>query len=164
MITFEPHPLRFFTGRKTPPFITLYAQRAELIAHLGVDYLLSLEFNQDLAQMPPEEFVRRVLLDHLRVRELIIGHDYAFGKGRQGNYELLRTLGADWGFAVEQMAAVMVDEVLVSSTRIRDLVEVGDVWAVRPLRPFLSRFRHGDSRSNRGGRLPGFSYGQPSTH
>lgn len=157
VVTFEPHPLRFFTGRKTPPFITLYEQRAELIADLGADYLLCLEFNQALALMPPEEFVRQVLVEHLQVRELIIGHDYAFGKGRQGNYELLCKLGADWGFSVEQMAAVTVDDVLVSSTRIRDLVEAGDVWAARPL---LGRFYrvsgtviHGQ---NRGGRLLGF--------
>lgn len=157
VVTFEPHPLRFFTGRKTPPFITLYEQRAELIADLGADYLLCLEFNQALALMPPEEFVRQVLVEHLQVRELIIGHDYAFGKGRQGNYELLCKLGTDWGFSVEQMAAVTVDDVLVSSTRIRDLVEAGDVWAARPL---LGRFYrvsgtviHGQ---NRGGRLLGF--------
>lgn len=157
VVTFEPHPLRFFTGRKTPPFITLYEQRAELIADLGAEYLLCLEFNQALAEMPPEEFVRQVLVEHLHVRELIIGHDYAFGKGRQGNYDLLRELGQAWGFSVEQMSAVMVDGVLVSSTRIRDLVESGDVWAARPL---LGRFYrvsgaviHGQ---NRGGRLLGF--------
>ncbi|GAB6111558.1 bifunctional riboflavin kinase/FAD synthetase [Desulfomicrobium escambiense] len=157
VITFEPHPLRFFTGKKTPPFITLYEQRAELIKALGIDHLLCLEFNQELASMDPAEFVRRILVEGLQVRELVIGYDYAFGKGRAGNYGLLTVLGKQWGFGVEQLEPVMVDQAIVSSTRIRDLVEAGDVWAAKPL---LGRFYrvsgavvHGQ---NRGGRLLGF--------
>ncbi|NCD26436.1 MAG: bifunctional riboflavin kinase/FAD synthetase [Deltaproteobacteria bacterium] len=157
VITFEPHPLRFFTGRKTPPFITLPEQKTELITQLGIDHLLCLEFNAALAAMPPEEFVRRILVGGLRVRELIIGYDYAFGKGRSGNYALLGRLGQELGFEVEQLEPVLMDQTIVSSTRIRDLVEAGDVWAARPL---LGRFYrvsgtvvHGQ---NRGGRLLGF--------
>lgn len=157
VITFEPHPLRFFTGKKTPPFITLYEQRSELIRALGIDHLLCLEFNQELASMSPEDFVRRILVEGLHVRELVIGYDYAFGKGRGGNYSLLTRLGQQWGFGVEQLEPVMVDQAIVSSTRIRDLVEAGDVWAAKPL---LGRFYrvsgtvvHGQ---NRGGRLLGF--------
>jgi riboflavin kinase / FMN adenylyltransferase len=103
VITFEPHPLRFFTGKKTPPFITLYEQRAELIRSLGIDHLLCLEFNQDLASMSPEDFVRSILVEGLHVKELVIGYDYAFGKGRGGNYALLTQLGQRWGFGVEQL-------------------------------------------------------------
>lgn len=157
VVTFEPHPLRFFTGKKTPPFITLYEQRAELIKALGIDHLLCLEFNQGMADMVPEEFVRRILVDGLKIRELVIGYDYAFGKGRAGNYGLLKELGQKCGFGVEQLEPVMVDQAIVSSTRIRDLVEAGDVWAAKPL---LGRFYrvagtvvHGQ---NRGGRLLGF--------
>ena len=157
VITFEPHPLRFFTGKKTPPFITLYEQRAELIRSLGIDHLLCLEFNQDLASMSPEDFVRRILVEGLHIKELVIGYDYAFGKGRRGNYALLSQLGKQWAFGVEQLEPVMVDQAIVSSTRIRDLVEAGDVWAAKPL---LGRFYrvtgtvvHGQ---NRGGRLLGF--------
>lgn len=157
VITFDPHPLRFFTGRKTPPFITLSQQRAELIGRLGIDNLLCLEFNQALASMDPEDFVRNILVDGLHTRELVIGYDYAFGKGRGGNYALLSVLGQRWGFSVEQLAPVMVDQAIVSSTRIRDLVEAGDVWGAKPL---LGRFYrvsgtvvHGQ---NRGGRLLGF--------
>ena len=61
VITFEPHPLRFFTGKKTPPFITLPKQRSELIKACGIDHLLCLEFNQELANMRPEDFVSRIL-------------------------------------------------------------------------------------------------------
>lgn len=107
--------------------------------------------------MSPEDFVRRILVEGLHVRELVIGYDYAFGKGRGGNYSLLTRLGQQWGFGVEQLEPVMVDQAIVSSTRIRDLVEAGDVWAAKPL---LGRFYrvsgtvvHGQ---NRGGRLLGF--------
>lgn len=157
VITFEPHPLRFFTGRKTPPFITLYDQKAELIGALGVDVLLCLEFNAEMASMTAEDFVRRILVDGVHARELFIGYDYAFGKGRSGNFALLSTLGAAQGFHVEQLEPVLVGQAVVSSTRIRDLVEAGDVWGARPL---LGRFYrvsgtvvHGQ---NRGGRLLGF--------
>lgn len=157
VITFEPHPLRFFTGKKTPPFITLHEHRAELIRALGIDHLLCLEFNQTLAEMSPEDFVRRILVDGLRVRELVIGYDYAFGKGRRGNHALLSQLGREWGFAVEQMEPVMVDQAIVSSTRIRDLVEAGDVWRARAL---LGRFYRVSGTvirgQDRGGRLLGF--------
>jgi riboflavin kinase/FMN adenylyltransferase len=157
VITFEPHPLRFFTGRKTPPFITLHPHRVELIRSLGIDHLLCLEFNQELASMSPEDFVRRILVEGLHTRELIIGYDYAFGKGRKGNYSLLTALGQEWGFAVEQMEPVMVDQAIVSSTRIRDLVEAGDVWGARTL---LGRFYRVSGQvvhgQNRGGRLLGF--------
>lgn len=157
VITFEPHPLRFFTGKKTPPFITLPRQRTKLIKALGIDHILCLEFNQQLATMTPEDFVHSILVQGLHVRELIIGYDYALGKGRQGNFNLLRTLGAKWGFAVEQLKPIMIDQAIVSSTRIRDLVEAGDVWGARNL---LGRFYrvsgtviHGQ---NRGARLLGF--------
>lgn len=160
VITFEPHPLRFFTGKKTPPFITMPDHKAELIGGLGIDHLLCLEFNQPLASMAPEDFVRRILVEGLNVRELVIGYDYAFGKGRAGNYALLSVLGKQWGFGVEQLEPVLVDQAVVSSTRIRDLVEAGDVWAVRPL---LGRFYrvagtvvHGQDR----GAAAGLSHGQ----
>lgn len=157
VITFEPHPLRFFTGKKTPPFITMQEQKAELISRLGIDYLLCLEFNAVLASMPPKDFVRQILVEGLHTRELVIGYDYAFGKGRGGNYALLSNLGKEWGFSVEQLDPVLVDQAIVSSTRIRDMVEDGDVWNARQL---LGRFYrvsgtvvHGQ---NRGGRLLGF--------
>ena len=157
VVTFEPHPLRFFTGRKTPPFITSPACKAEFISQLDIDYLLSLEFNASLASMSPEDFVRNILVEKLRVRDLIIGYDYAFGQGRRGNYTLLSALGHQLGFAVEQLEPVLMDRAIVSSTRIRHLVEAGDVWAARPL---LGRFYRVSGRvvpgQNRGGRLLGF--------
>lgn len=157
VVTFHPHPVRFFTGKPQPPFITTPAQKARCIAALGVDALLTLTFDQALAAMPPERFVEEVLVGQLRVRRLFIGYDYAFGKGRAGNHELLARLGERLGFSVEQLPPVLVDGVVVSSTRIRDLLLAGEVWGARAL---LGRFHCVEGTvvpgHRRGGALLGF--------
>jgi len=157
VVTFHPHPLRFFTGKNQPPFITTPAQKARCIEALGVDALLTLPFDRTLASMPPETFVEQVLVDGLHVRELFIGYDYAFGRGRAGNYDVLRRLGEGFGFIVHQLPPVLVDGVIVSSTRIRDLLVAGDVWAARSL---LGRFHCVEGTvvpgHRRGGALLGF--------
>ncbi len=136
-ITFDPHPMRVLTSNKTPPFITLTPQKLQLIDSLGIDYTLCMPFTRKLASLEPEEFVFKYLVEMLKLKELIIGYDYAFGKGRKGNYNLLKVLGRKYDFRVDQFPPVMVDGAIVSSTRIRDLVEEGRVWDVRPL---LGRF------------------------
>ena len=157
VMTFDPHPLRVFSKAKNPPFITLLEQKLELIEGLGIDYVFCVEFTRDLAALAPEEFVRRYLVEALSVRRLVIGYDYAFGKGRVGGYELLRDQGAMHGFDVEQLAPVILGDDIVSSTRIRKLVEAGNVWEARPLLGRCYRVAgevvHGQ---NRGGRLLGF--------
>lgn len=157
VVTFDPHPLRVLVGAHTPPFITLTAQKMELIASLGLDCALCLEFTKELAALEPEEFVRRYLVDGLRMQEMVIGYDYAFGRNRKGNFALLSELGAKLGFGVEQVGPVLVQDAVVSSSRIRDMVQAGLVWEVRPL---LGRFYRVEGKvvagRNRGGRLLGF--------
>ena len=136
-ITFDPHPMRILTSKKTPPFITLTPQKLQLIDSMGIDYTLCMPFTRKLASLEPEEFVCQYLVEMLKLKELIIGYDYAFGKGRKGNFNLLKVLGRKYDFRVDQFPPVMVDGAIVSSTRIRDLVEEGRVWDVRPL---LGRF------------------------
>ena len=157
VVTFEPHPMRVLTGRNTPPFITLLDQKLELISTLGVECALVLPFTRALAELPPRDFVKRILVDGLKTRHLAIGYDYAFGKGRAGNYDLLTQLGCEFGFTVERLDPVIINEAVVSSTRIRDLVLAGDVWELPPL---LGRFYQFKGRvvpgAGRGARLLGF--------
>ncbi|WP_045212375.1 bifunctional riboflavin kinase/FAD synthetase [Desulfonatronovibrio magnus] len=157
VMTFDPHPMRVLVDKKSPPFITLTDQKLKLIDEIGVDHTLCIHFNRKLAALEPEDFVRTFLVDNLKVKELIIGYDYAFGKGRKGNFALLRELGLKYGFSVDQFPPVMVDGAIVSSTRIRDLVEEGRVWEVRPL---LGRFYNAEGKvitgQQRGGALLGF--------
>ncbi|QJB56866.1 bifunctional riboflavin kinase/FAD synthetase [Pseudodesulfovibrio sp. zrk46] len=156
VVTFDPHPLRVLRN-DAPPFITLTEQKLELISQYGPEACLLLEFNMEMAKLAPEQFVQKYLIDGLNMKEMIIGYDYHLGKGRAGNFETLSKLGKDRGFTVDRLEPVSIDGAVVSSTRIRDLVQAGKVWPVRPL---LGRFYqvkgevvHG---MNRGGRLLGF--------
>ncbi len=157
VVTFDPHPLRVLSGAHMPPFITLTPQKLELIASLGLDFTLCLEFTKELAKLEPDEFVRNFLVDGLNMREMVVGYNYAFGRNRKGNFALLTELGAQMGFHVEQVGPVLIDDAIVSSSRIRDMVQAGLAWEVRPL---LGRFYRvqGEviSGRNRGGRLLGF--------
>ncbi len=161
VVTFDPHPMRVLVSKKTPPFITLTPQKLELIQELGVDYVLCMPFTKEIAGMEPEDFIREFLVDKLKVRELIVGYDYVFGKNRRGNFALLEKLGREHGFSVDQFLPVMVDGAVVSSTRIRDLVESGRVWEVRPL---LGRFYRVEGRVTYGRRRGGAQLGFPTAN
>ncbi len=157
VVTFDPHPLRVLRDDKNPPFITLTEQKLELISEHGPQVCLLLNFTMDMAKLAPEDFVKKYLLNGLNMKEMIIGYDYHLGKGRAGNFETLTKLGKKHGFTVDRLDPVSLEDAVVSSTRIRDLVQAGKVWAARPL---LGRFYqvkgevvHG---MNRGGRLLGF--------
>jgi len=157
VVTFDPHPLRVLRPEPGLPFITLTEQKLELISQYGPQACLLLHFDMDMARLDPEAFVKRYLVDGLHMKEMIIGYDYHLGKGRSGNFETLVGLGEKYGFTVDRLDPVSIDGAVVSSTRIRDLVQAGSVWQARPL---LGRFYqvmgevvHG---MNRGGRLLGF--------
>ncbi|WP_319542530.1 bifunctional riboflavin kinase/FAD synthetase [uncultured Pseudodesulfovibrio sp.] len=157
VVTFDPHPLRVLRSDKTPPFITLTEQKLELISQHGPQVCLLLEFTMEMAKLSPEDFVKKYLVDGLGMKEMIIGYDYHLGKARAGNFETLSKLGEKYDFTVDRLDPVSIDNAVVSSTRIRDLVQAGTVWPVRSL---LGRFYqikgevvHG---MNRGGKLLGF--------
>lgn len=137
VVTFDPHPMTVLMRHKTPPFITSTSQRLRLMEAQGPNVALVLAFTREMASLEPEEFVKRYLLDGLAMRELVVGYDYAMGKGRKGDYELLSRMGRESGFGVERLDPVIVGGAVVSSTRIRDLVQSGNVWDARPL---LGRF------------------------
>jgi riboflavin kinase/FMN adenylyltransferase len=137
VVTFDPHPMTVLMGQKTPPFITSTRQRLRFIEQQGPNVALVLEFTRQMAAQEPEEFVRHYLVEGLGLRELVLGYDYAMGKGRKGNFELLSAMGQQLGFGVERLDPVIVGGAVVSSTRIRDLIQSGNVWDARPL---LGRF------------------------
>jgi riboflavin kinase/FMN adenylyltransferase len=157
VVTFDPHPMRVLRSDITLPFITLAEQKIDLISKHGPQVCLVLEFTMDMARLTPEEFVRKYLLEGLKMKEMIIGYDYHLGKGRAGDFTTLTELGVKNDFTVDRLDPVSIENAVVSSTRIRDLVQAGKVWPVRSL---LGRFYqikgtvvHG---MNRGGRLLGF--------
>lgn len=125
-VTFAPHPAEVLASRPLPRLL-LPEDRLTLLEVAGADLALLLEFTPEMAAMAPELFVRRVLLERLRMRELILGHDFALGRERAGTPERLARLGAACGFAVRRLDALRVDGAAVSSTRIRALIEQGAV-------------------------------------
>lgn len=152
-LTFDPHPRRVLLGSAAPPAITMLEQKLECIEASGIQVAVVLPFTRELAGREPEDFVREILVEGLCLRHLVIGYDYAFGKGRKGNFELLSALGQKYGFGVERLDPVIINGAVVSSTRIRDMVQAGKVWDVRPL---LGRFHqvrgivaHGQKRGRK---------------
>src|SRR5215210_4731705 len=101
LVTFDPHPLEVVNPGAAPPLLTTGPERLEILAQAPLDYVVILRFDRHLAGLTPEGFVRQVLLERCAVRELVIGHDHGFGRGRSGDVDTLRTLGARLGFAVD---------------------------------------------------------------
>ncbi len=131
--TFNPHPLKFLAPDKAPPLLNTLAEKRRLIAASHVDYLLEIPFTHEFAVMSPEQFIEDILIGRLQVEELVVGYDYAFGKGRRGNAEFLKAYGEKAGFAVHVMQPVSVDGQPYSSTRIRNLIAEGRVAEAIPL-------------------------------
>jgi riboflavin kinase / FMN adenylyltransferase len=127
LVTFEPHPLEVVNPQAAPPLLTTAPERREILAQTPLDYALFLRFDRRLAALSPEEFVRDVLLERCAMRELVIGPDHGFGRGRSGDVETLRRLGASLDFEVDVVSDVIVGDQHVSSSRIRRAVAGGDL-------------------------------------
>lgn len=126
-LTFDPHPTSVLAQDRAPALITTIRRRKELLLALGADRVEVVRFDRAFASLSPNEFVRRVLVESLGARGVVVGPDFRFGKGRAGDAERLRELGAEHGFVVSTVAPVVLDGEVVSSTRIRALLEAGDV-------------------------------------
>lgn len=149
VITFDRHPSRVVAG-KPPESITSLEHRLHLIEAAGVDVCLVLHFDRELASMDAESFARGVLVETLGVEGLVMGYNCRFGRGGEGDGELAGRLGREMGFAVRAVGPLVVGGAAVSSTRIRGLIEAGDVDGAAELlgRPvsLLGTVVHGDSR------------------
>ncbi|PLX83438.1 MAG: riboflavin biosynthesis protein RibF [Desulfuromonas sp.] len=133
VVTFVPHPLKVLMPERAPRLLNTYAEKERLIAASCIDLLVQVPFDETMATCPAAEFVKRVLVDGLRIRHLIVGYDYAFGYRRSGDVELLRRLGDEYGFTVETVQPVCHEGAAFSSTRVRHLLAAGDVSGVVPL-------------------------------
>lgn len=138
LVTFDPHPLEVVNPAAAPPLLTTGPERREALAQTGLDWVVLLRFDRALAALGPEEFVRDVLVAGCGVRELVIGYDHGFGRGRSGDVETLRRLGGQYGFAVDVVGPVDAGGMRVSSTLIRRAVAGGDLDTARRLlgRPY----------------------------
>jgi riboflavin kinase/FMN adenylyltransferase len=126
-ITFDPHPLKVLHPELAPKMIQTVLQREEMIEALGIDALLLIPFTRDFSLTEPEEFVAGFLAKRLAVSEVLLGSHFAFGRGKRGNLELLKALGAASGFVAEGVGEVFHDDRPISSTRIREAILRGDI-------------------------------------
>ena len=141
LVTFDRHHLTVVRPEDAPPLLTTPDEKKEILAQSGLDHVAFLPFTRSLSLYEPEEFVKLVLVDRIRVRELVIGHDHGFGRSRSGDVDTLRRTGRRWGFDVDVVGEVTVGEEPVSSTRVREAVAAGRVEeAARCLgRPYSMR-------------------------
>jgi riboflavin kinase/FMN adenylyltransferase len=156
VITFEPQPNEYFLHGKTPARLTKFREKLLALQQLGVNRILVLRFDTKLAAMTAEDFVKKILVDALNCKFLIVGDDFRFGKDRKGDYTLLNQMAEQYSFILEQLTTFAIAEDRVSSTRIRKALEAGDLVLTEKLlgRPFClsGRVAHGDKR----GRIIGF--------
>ncbi len=156
VVLFEPHPLEYFKGIEAPSRLTRLREKIAHLKTLPVDLVLLLRFGEQLATLEPESFVHQYLVDGLAVRLLVIGDDFRFGKQRRGNFKLLQSLGTEHGFIVNDTATLLNDGKRISSTAIRQALEVGDLDQAKLFlgRPYsvCGRVVRGDGR----GRQIGF--------
>ena len=127
IFTFFPHPRMVVQHDKSLKLIHTLEEKKQLLQRLGVDLLVVQPFNEAFAQLTAEEFVSTILVQHLNVKKVIIGYDHRFGRNRTANINDMRLFGEKYGFAVEEISVQEVDEVSVSSTKIREALNKGDV-------------------------------------
>jgi riboflavin kinase/FMN adenylyltransferase len=164
VIVFEPQPQEFFQPDNVPPRITRWREKFEVLCGYGMDRMVCLRFDAQLAALSPRAFVETVLAQGLGVRHLVMGEDFRFGKGRAGDYALLETLGKEFGFHVDRAETFFLDGKRVSSTWLRQVLAEGDFETARRLlgRPYSlsGRVAHGAKR----GRELGFATANIDLH
>ena len=157
VVTFEPHPLQVIRPERGIKLISTYEQKVEMIALAGIDVLVVIPFSREFAGTSAQTFVEQVLCNTIGVKELVVGYDYAFGRGRQGNIDFLKEQGGLKGFPVTVVEPYYVDGMLVSSSKIRELVSEGRMMDVKKLlgRNYQIRGTVQEGRK-RGGPVVGF--------
>jgi len=125
--TFDPHPLKVVAPEKCPPLILSMEDKKALMEAAGVDYLVLASFTRALAAMAPEDFAKKVIAGALKAREVLVGENFSFGRGRSGSVERLKELGQDLGFSVEAVPPCRSGGSVGSSSRIWALITPGEV-------------------------------------
>jgi riboflavin kinase/FMN adenylyltransferase len=127
VITFEPHPLKVLAPEKFLPLLTPFRKKMMLIEESGIETVLCIEFSLTFSQISPVEFIQTILVEKARVKKVIIGYNYHFGKGQRGDAQALEEAGKVFDFEVEVVEPLRVGQTIVSSSKIRALIQRGEV-------------------------------------
>lgn len=139
VITFDPHPKMIIHPDRTPFYlITTLEEKIELIGKQGLDALVLIPFSLEFAKTSAADFICGILWEKLQSKKIFIGHDYSFGRGKEGNESLLKDFGTRLGFSVEVINAYNIGDIIISSTRVRNAILDGDVKTAAALlgRPY----------------------------
>ncbi len=127
VITFDPHPVRVVAPGKGLKILTPFEDKAELISKMGIDVILCIHFTLEFASLSPDDFINDIIVNKIKARHVLVGHNYRFGKGKGGTTELLRRRGIKHGFGFNVVRNVKRGGFSVSSSRIRESILNGDV-------------------------------------
>src|ERR1700704_483563 len=138
VITFDPHPRALLHPESAPPLLQTFDQKIEALGVLGIEQTIVIHFDQEFAQIRAEDFLRAVISERLHAREVYLGCGFAFGHGREGNIELLRTVSQSLGFFADEVPELRLRGRRISSSRIRELLQQGRVNTARRMlgRPY----------------------------
>lgn len=138
VITFEPHPRALLHPESAPPLLQTFDQKIEALGVLGIEQTIVIHFDENFAQIRAEDFLRDFIADRLHAKEVYLGCGFAFGHGREGNIDLLRTVSQSLGFFADEVTELRLRGRRVSSSRIRELLQQGRVGIARRMlgRPY----------------------------
>ncbi|SHG93760.1 bifunctional riboflavin kinase/FAD synthetase [Tepidibacter thalassicus] len=136
LFTFSNHPINFFTDNSLKNLMTV-EDKYNFIKNMGIDIVLLIPFNESIIKLTPDEYVKEILIKRLKAKELVVGHDFKFGKNRGGDINFLKKIGQIYNFNVNVVRPVKIENIRVSSTFIRTLLEKGNVGKVKK---FLGRY------------------------
>jgi riboflavin kinase/FMN adenylyltransferase len=128
LLTYWPHPrLVLQPNSNSLRLLSTFSEKINLLREMGIDHLIILPFTEEFSQMSSEEFIGKILVDKIQTKTLVIGYDHRFGKNREGSFEYLQAHSNLFGFDVEEISRQDVDELGVSSTKIRNALTQGDI-------------------------------------
>ena len=127
--TFEPHPLKILAPDKLPPLLTTFRKKMELIEECGIELVICADFTRQFSDQHPRDFAHDILAERIGAKDVVVGFDYAFGRGREGTVRYLKQMGKEYGFRTHIIDPIKLNGHLVSSSYVRELIEDGEVGA-----------------------------------
>jgi len=127
IFTFDPHPRKIVApGENSLRLLTTMEEKIELFEQSGIDHLIIYPFTAEFAQLTYVEFVEKILVGQIHTKSLVVGYDHKFGKDRQGGFEFLKNCADRLGFQIEKLDVLLMNESHISSTKIREAIQLGD--------------------------------------
>jgi len=133
VVTFDPHPDKIINPESNVFLLTTLEERISLIKELDVDVFLIIKFNKMMSKMPPEDFISKILVDNLQVKELFVGFNYKFGFQGKGNTDILKEYGKSYKFKNNILKPIAENHTIISSTRIKDYIKSGKIEKAKKL-------------------------------